>query len=154
MINKPISLLIAIFLPCLIWGQAPSVLDEEVAIRTMLQKETEAFTKKSLADVAQEFWLLDDKTLLLVTFPDGTHLSHKAADLLLLTDAPPEGHATFEKSEHKITIMNDLAYDTHDQTVILEDGSRQYSHEIRILRKINGVWKIHISSVHQFGLPE
>jgi hypothetical protein len=149
---KPIYLFVFALIPN--WAFSQDLQDEETVIRAMLQRETEAFTRMSIADLVQEFWLLDDKTLLLVSLYDGTHLAYKKDDLLQNTEVPPEGHASFVKSEHKITIIGDLAYDTHEQAVELEDRSKLYSHEIRILRKVKGEWRIHVSSVHQYVLPE
>lgn len=123
---------------------------DETAIQQLLEAETNAFTKMSFADVVKKFWILDEKTIANVSMPDGTHLSMSAAQMLESDVVPPEGHATFKNTEWKFRISGDVAFVTYTQMVTLEDGARIGSHEMRFLEKVNGEWKLHMSSVHQF----
>jgi hypothetical protein len=137
-----------LFLLCLssLFGQK----NEEAAIQQLLENETEAFTKMSLADVVKTYWIMDDKTLLNVTMPDGNHIQEKLSDLLEDTQVPPEGHAKVQKMDFKFSIFDQAALVSFKQTVTTEEGDKVNSHEIRFLEKVNGVWKIHVSSVHQY----
>lgn len=123
---------------------------DEEAIKQLLQNETEAFTKMSLADVAKKFWVLDDRTLLNVTMPDGNHLQLLKDDLLSQAEVPPEGHAKVAKSDFRFLINGNTALVSFSQTVTTVEGDAVNSHEIRYMDKVNGEWKIHVSSVHQF----
>ena len=69
-----------LFLLCLgsLFGQK----NEEAAIQKLLENETEAFTKMSLADVVKTYWVMDDKTVANVTMPDGNHIHMILDDLL------------------------------------------------------------------------
>lgn len=126
---------------------------DEDAIKAVIQAETEAFSKKALADVAKEFWIVDDKMVMMVTLVDGTTLQLYKADVLENTSVPPESHATFVKSNYVIQVAGNMAYASHDQVVTLapeEGGGKVNSHELRVLEKVNGVWKIHASAVLQY----
>lgn len=123
---------------------------DEVAIKNLLESETKAFCNVSLAEVCQKYWILDDKTVMNVSMPDGTHLQFKKAEILDETNAPPENHATFSDKDFVFRIEGNIAFVTYTQTATLADGSRISSHEMRFLEKVNGEWKLHCSSVHQF----
>ncbi len=137
-----------LFLLCLcsLFGQK----NEEAAIQKLLEDETAAFTKMSLADVVKTYWIMDDKTLANVTMPDGNHIHMKLDDLLSQTEVPPEGHAKVQKMDFQFSIFDQSALVSFKQTVTTEEGDKVNSHEIRFLEKVNGVWKIHVSSVHQY----
>ena len=137
-----------LFLLCLssLFGQK----NEEAAIQKLLEDETTAFTKMSLADVVKTYWIMDDKTLLNVTMPDGNHIQEKLSDLLEDTQIPPEGHAKAQKMDFRFSIFDQSAFVSFKQTVTTDEGDKVNSHEIRFLEKVNGVWKIHVSSVHQY----
>jgi hypothetical protein len=126
---------------------------EEDAIKAVVYAETEAFSKKSVADMAKEFWILDEKTIMMVTLVDGTTLQMTTSDILEQTSVPPESHATFVKSNFRIQVLGAMAYVAYDQVVTLsaeEGGGKVLSHEIHVMEKVAGVWKIHASAVLQY----
>ena len=53
-----------------------------------------------------------------------------------------------ENSHYTFSIHNTDAWVSHDETSTAKDGSITYSHEIRILEKINGQWKLVAQSIH------
>lgn len=123
---------------------------EEAALKNIIESETEAFTRMSFADVAKMFWLLDDYTKASVTIIDGTQIFAGKDDMLANTSVPPAGHATVQKSNYRFIVNGNIASATYDQVVtIVETGDKLRSSEMHIFQKINGVWKIHLSSVHQ-----
>ncbi len=124
---------------------------EEVAIRALIEAETQAFVNHSFADVAKMFWIMDDKTMLNVTGPDGSHVQILAEEILERTDAPPPNHAKVVKSNFHYMVNGNMAAAYNDQVVtIQETGFILYSSEVRIMEKVDGIWKIHLSSVHHF----
>ncbi len=124
---------------------------EENAIKALIEAETQAFVNKSFAEVAKLYWIMDDKTMLNVTGPDGYHLQILAPEIAERTDAPPPNHAVVEKSNFHFIVNGDMAVATNDQVVsINESGFKLYSSEVRFMEKIDGMWKIHQSSVHHF----
>ena len=140
------TLVFCFFIPFLIFGQSA----EEAAIKNLCVAETTAFCKMSISDVVKTYWIVDDKTIMNVSMPDGTHIQLSGADALNDTNVPPENHATFKNSEYKFSIYGDIAVVTYTQEVTLAEGGRVNSHEMRVVEKVNGEWKLHISSVHQF----
>jgi ketosteroid isomerase-like protein len=127
--------------------------DNENAIIQVVENETKAFCKNSLADVVKTYWILDEKTIKYVTHPDGFHKVSNAADMLSETEAPPESHATFANSDYHIGIKGNMAFLTYTQVATLDDGAKVHSHEMRILENVDGKWKIHNASIHLFTPP-
>lgn len=56
-------------------------------------------------------------------------------------------------ANYKMSIQRDHAWVSHDEVSTAPDGGKSYSHEIRILEKVNGVWKLVAQSIH-FYVPE
>lgn len=126
---------------------------EEEKIKQLVEAETADFAKMSFADVVKKHWILDDKTVAMATMPDGNHLQMKKDELLALTATPPEGHAQVRKFDYLFFISGTTALVYFSQEVSTDEGDKVNSHEMRYLEKVNGEWKIHASSVHQF-LPK
>jgi hypothetical protein len=126
---------------------------EEESIKKMLEEETADFDKMSVADLVKKHWVLDDKTLMYVTFPDGNHLRMDKEGMLASSAVPPAGHSKATKKDFKFNVFGDKAVVTFTQEVSTVEGDRVMSSELRYLEKVGGVWKIHISSVHQY-LPK
>lgn len=121
-------------------------------LQNIIESETDAFTRMSLADLAKTYWLLDDKTMMSITTFDGTHFQVRKDDMMQSKEVPPAGHATFLKSNYHFIINGDMASATYDQVVTLTDtGDKLPSREMHIFKKVDGIWKIHLSSVHQIG---
>jgi hypothetical protein len=73
-------------------------------------------------------------------------------ELLLATETPPQNHAEWKKSEYFFSIVGDVAWVRFNQKLVVHDGGNEVnikSLETRILRKIDGNWKIHTSFVIQ-----
>lgn len=124
---------------------------EEEAIKALIEAETQAFVNHSFADVAKMYWIMDAKTILNVTGPDGSHVQILAEEIQERTDAPPPNHAKVVKSNFHYIINGNMAAAYNDQVVTInESGFTLYSSEVRIMEKVNGMWRIHLSSVHHF----
>lgn len=124
---------------------------EEEKIKQLLQKETDSFSQMSIADLIRTYWIMDEQTMMNVSFPDGNHLHYTLQDLLAVTTPATGGNGTkVEKYDYRFTIVNDIAFVTFSQKTTTGDGDNVYSHESRFLQKQGGEWKIHASSVHQY----
>jgi hypothetical protein len=124
---------------------------DETAIREVIEGETQAFVNMPFADVVKKFWVLDHKTLINSTNAQGGHGQVPLADMLSQTDVPPPNHAEVVKSDFVFVINGNMAVVRNKQVVtIAEMNFVQNSIELRFLEKVDGVWKIHLSSVHQF----
>lgn len=49
---------------------------------------------------------------------------------------------TSENSNYQFSIHGDQAWVSHDERSTGKDGKISYSHEVRILEKVNGAWKL------------
>jgi hypothetical protein len=130
-------------------AQTPTA--EEKSVEQFLRSETLALDSFPFNEVVRRYWLLDDKTIQCITFGDGyTRISRKD-DLLVVNEEAPKQHAKVEKFNFITTVSGDVAYSYHEQKVTITDtGQVINSHEMRILKRINGQWRIHMSSVQQY----
>jgi len=142
---------ILFFFSLLITPSLYSQATEEAAIKAVIEAETQAFVNKSFAEVARLYWILDEKTLLNVTGPDGSDVQVVAEDIRSQTESPPPNHALVEKTNFRYIINGNMAAATNDQVVtIKESGYKLYSSEVRFMEKVDGQWRIHQSSVHHY----
>jgi hypothetical protein len=125
---------------------------DEEAIEQLLKNESEAFTQQPIAEIVQEFWLLDEQTLMSVTLHDGQVIHDNKEALLKQTVLYPSDKVKdLTKTDHFIHINGNMAFASHEQEMTYVDTNlKLYSHELRILQKTEKGWKIHISSVHQY----
>ena len=57
-------------------------------------------------------------------------------------------------SNFQFNIYGDQAWVNHDEVSVRVDGKETYSHEIRLLEKVNGKWKLVGQSLYPYQLPE
>jgi hypothetical protein len=148
--KKYTTLLILFFEVSAIFSYAQSA--DELAIKLTIEAETVAYLGKPFSKVLEEFWIVDDNTTIDASTPDGVHLHLTKVELLQMSDIIPEsGQSATKKYDYHVLIDGNTAYVTFSQEVnMLEDGQKIYSHEIRILKKIDEKWRLHNSSVHQY----
>jgi hypothetical protein len=125
------------------------------AIRLVLEAETTDFLKMPLADLTAKYWLMDSLTQMTVSLLDGIHFVLTADILSQATQKSPdhETYKEFNKSGYNIYWHGTSAFVTNEQYFVRLDDTKVYSYEMRVMKKVNGVWKIHLSSVHQFTPP-
>ena len=59
--------------------------------------------------------------------------------------------AKLTQSNHYIRISGDIAFALFDQMIAFPDKDTGYSKELRILEKIDGEWKITVTSAHFYN---
>ncbi len=127
---------------------------EETAILSVIQQETDDFTKLPFNEVAKKYWILDDKTFICATGQNGDVSFLTKDDMASNNQMAPEDKTIVEKTNYRIIVNGNMATVYHHQKVTLvEYNIILYSHEIRILEKVDGLWKIHCSSVQHY-LPK
>ena len=128
--------------------QAQSV-NDTTAIKQLLDKES-ATWRSSDAKAHADCWHMQPYSKILVSTPDGKALDVPAS--LMLT--PPAGMmgkgGTSERSHFTFSIHGSNAWVSHDEVSTAVDGTRSYSHEMRILEKIDGEWKLVAQSIHVY----
>ena len=152
--TDPISMncLLAIFSLLLLSRISIFAQSDEAEILKLLEAETTYFLDHSLAEVVQQFWVLDEHTRMnIYNEIDKAARTLNKEDMLSMTEIPPSNHATFHKDNHKLYINGNMGFESHDQIVTMQGGYQLISHELRILEKVAGTWKIHISSVQLYN---
>lgn len=124
---------------------------DETAIKKLLDDTGNDYCELSFADIVKKYWHVDAKTRFLFTGKGGEHVSLSGEELLMVDTPPTKGYATSRKENYLMEIEGNTAYVTSDQIVtITETGKKLHYHEFRGLKKINGAWKVHISSIHEY----
>ncbi len=137
----------AVLSPIFLYAQSA----DEVAIKRLLENETKDFLIMPLSELVQKYWKLDDHTCLLVTEYDGNIIRMNKDVLLSIKDLAFPAETDVVKAEHFVHINGDFAFASHEQIFVDRKSKlKVFSHEIRVLNKVEGVWKIHVSNVHQY----
>jgi hypothetical protein len=124
--------------------------EAEKAVIDAIEIESRFITKMSFADLVNNFWIEDEHTCMLLTSVGGNVERIDTAAIHQMKDIPGENNAIVKKYNYRINITDEVAYATFEQSILFVDGSQMFSHEMRVLRKKDGVWKIHVSSVHLY----
>lgn len=123
-------------------------MNDETAIRQLLEKESATWRAGDYAAHAA-CWHIRPYSRIVVSTPEG-----KVIDVppQLMHDPKAEmgdGGAS-ENSNYRMRIDRDQAWVTHDEISMDKDGAKTYSHEFRMLEKIDGAWKLVAQSIHQY----
>jgi hypothetical protein len=123
---------------------------EEITIRQVIEAETASYANESQAATAQKFWILDEKTLKVVSIlKDKMVVTVTAAEMLAATEAPAPSQAWIERSDFIFQINGDGAVVYQSQKIFVpEMGLVHYTREVRFMEKVQGAWKIHLMTVH------
>lgn len=94
-------------------------------------------------------WQVQPYSRALISLEDGTHMDLRAETLKQSSELTPTG-VTSTNTNYRISIGGDKAWSSHDQENTNKEGTKSYSHEMRLLEKIGGAWKIVGMSVHMY----
>lgn len=142
---KPALLLI----PCLIFLSCNSKADEVQAIKSLLEKES-ATWRSGDSEAHASCWHIQPYSKILISTVDGQMFDVPAGDIIKPITNPSGG--TSMNTNYKMSIHDDNAWVSHDEVSIAKDGKKSYSHEIRLLEKINGDWKLVGQSIHAYKI--
>jgi hypothetical protein len=123
--------------------------NDTTAIKKLLEKESATWRSGDVKEHAA-CWMIRPYSKILVSTPAGKcfdiapeSIIHPAADMM------GKG-GTSINSNYKFSIHGDNAWVSHDEKSIAKDRTISYSHEIRILEKIDGQWKLVAQSIHLY----
>lgn len=120
---------------------------DSTAIKKVLEKEAANWRSGDVKAHA-DCWLVQPYSRILVSTADGNCYDVAPENVL----NPPAGmmgkggHAVL--SNFTFSIQKKNAWVSHDEVSVAADGSKTYSHEIRLLEKIKGQWKLVGQSIH------
>lgn len=129
-------------------AQAQTTVDE-AAIKAVVEAETRAWLNAD-AKTFMDCWQLQPYSRILVSTEKGEHFDVPTDGLKTLTAADMGSGGTFANSNYRISINSDMAWLTYDEVKTDKNGIPSPSHELRILEKVDGKWKIVGMSVHHY----
>jgi len=123
-------------------------MDETTAIQALLEKESATWRAGDFKAHA-DCWQIRDYSKILVSTTKGQTFDVPPA-LMKDPSATMGDGGSSVNSNYKMSIHGDHAWVSHDEISTAKDGEKTYSHEIRILEKVDGQWKLVAQSIHAY----
>ena len=122
---------------------------DQIAIRTVIEKETETWRTKDVQGHA-DCWAIKPYGRILVSTEDGTALDFLPTEMVnIKTDIMGfEGKSV--NTNYKFSLNGNTSWVSYDQVKTAPNGNKSYSYEMRMLEKIKNQWKIVGMSVHHY----
>jgi len=142
-----------IALPILLTSLAPlnctQKMNDSAAIQQLLEKESATWRAGDFQGHS-ECWHIQPYSKILVSNGKGETFD-VPPELMKDPKAQMGDGGTSVNSNYKFSIQGDNAWVSHDEVSIAKDGNNTYSHEIRILEKVEGQWKLVGQSIHVYN---
>ena len=123
--------------------------DESENIKKLLEKESATWRAGDGKGHA-ECWHIQPYSKILVSTADG-HTFDIPAIAMTNTDPKSMGNGGYAiNTNYKMNITGNNAWVSHDEVSTAKNGKRSYSHEIRLVEKIKGEWKLVGQSIHVY----
>ncbi len=113
---------------------------DENAIKAVIEKETTSWLAAD-AESWGNCWEIRPYTRVMVSEANGKYHAISPEQLRQAKQYMGGGGKS-DNSNYNIVITNATAWATYDQVKTNDKGDKNYSHELRILEKIAGNWKI------------
>ena len=123
---------------------------DENDIKTMLNAAAAASGTQSWAEVSKNYWILDNSTTYYCSYSDGSFVEMYADQMKASTATPVDAPATTQLSNYQIVVSGNAASVAYDQQRNSANGEKIFTHEILLVEKTGGSWKIHLSTVHRY----
>lgn len=122
--------------------------NDTAAIKQLLEKESATWRSGDVKAHAA-CWYIRPYSKILVSTPDGKCYDVPPQSMMQSSESMGKGgHA--ENSNYRFSLHGNNAWVSHDERSFAKDGAITYSHEIRILEKIKGEWKLVAQSIHLY----
>lgn len=123
---------------------------DESDIKKVCEAETRAWLEKD-ATTFNNCWQLRPYSRILVTTEEGQTISIRSDQMAAANVETMGGGGTFSNSNYQIHVEGNSAWAIYDE--LKTDATGQHpSYEMRLLEKVNGVWKIVGMSVHHYKM--
>ncbi|QKJ64563.1 endo-arabinase [Flavobacterium sp. M31R6] len=139
--------LVLYLIPSLILLSCNSKTDDAQAIKSLLEKESSSW-RLGDSKTHAACWHIQPYSKILISTVDGKTLDIPAENIIKPIANASGG--TSINTNYKMSIHDDNAWVSHDEVSIAKDGKKTFSHEIRLLEKINGDWKLVGQSIHAY----
>ncbi|MBN8675743.1 MAG: hypothetical protein J0L56_16540 [Chitinophagales bacterium] len=129
------------------FGTGAQKAKDSIAIKNVLEKEAATWRSGDVKAHAG-CWLVQPYSRILVSTADG-NCYDVAPENVVNPPAGMMGKGGYAiLSNFTFSIQKRNAWVSHDEVSVAADGSKSYSHEIRLLEKIKGQWKLVGQSIH------
>lgn len=126
-------------------------INDSTLIKQLLEKESATWRSGNTEEHAA-CWHIQPYSKILVSTTDGKCFDVPPSSVI----NPPAGMAgkggSAVNSNYLFSITKNTAWVSHDEISTAADGTKSYSHEIRLLEKIKGEWKLVGQSIHLYKL--
>ena len=141
----------ACFLLCLCFiknAQAQST-NDTTAIKLLLEKESLTWRTGDVKAHAA-CWQIRPYSRILVSLADGRCFDVPPQNMITPNPKQMDKGGSSMNSNYKFHVHGNEAWVSHDEVYIAPDGQKNYSHEIRMLEKVEGSWKLVGQSIHLY----
>jgi hypothetical protein len=139
----------ALFLLCLCFFKFSPAQSEKdtAAIKTLLENESRTWRTGDVKAHAA-CWQVRPYGRILVSLADGRCFDVPPQAMIApASDQMGKGGSSIN-TNYKFHVHGNEAWVSHDEVSIAADGQKTYSHEMRLLEKISGQWKLVGQSIH------
>ena len=126
------------------------IIDDSTAIKNVLIKESATWRSGDVKGHT-ECWYVQPYTKILVSTPGGKCYDVPPETMIHPSAAMVGQGGSSENSNYKFSIHGNYAWVSHDERSMAKNGTVTYSHEIRMLEKINDQWKLVAQSIHIYN---
>ena len=123
--------------------------NDTIAIKQLLAKEAATWRSGDIKAHAA-CWQIQPYSETTVSTPDGKSFVVPASVMANLTTNVGGKGGYAIASNFNFSIHGNDAWVSHDEVSTAADSTKSYSHELRILEKINGEWKLVAQSIHVY----
>ena len=123
---------------------------DSVAIKKLLEKESATWRSGDIRAHAS-CWHIQPYSKILVSTTDGRCLDIPVASIVHPSPSMTGKGGTSSNTNYHFSIHGNNAWVSHDEISTAKDGTTSYSHEIRMLEKIKGQWKLVAQSIHMYA---
>ena len=124
--------------------------NDEKAIIRVLEKESATWRSGDVKGHAM-LWKIQPYSRILVSTPEGKTYDVPPSSMLHPNPKDMDLGGTSVNSNYKIKVYGGNAWVSHDEESTSKEGKKSYSHEMRILEKIKGEWKLVGQSIHLYN---
>jgi hypothetical protein len=125
--------------------------NDSVAIVKLLEKAATTF-RSGDAKAYADCWKIHSYSVVLISTADGKAMTIPAEGLAKSSSSMGQGgFAT--ATNYRMSIHNDNGWTSFDEVSTAKDGTKSYSHEMWMVEKINGEWKLVAASMHFYKQP-
>lgn len=125
------------------------ITNDTTAIKQLLEKESATWRSGDIKAHAS-CWHIQPYSTILVSTPDGKCYDVPPDLMIHPAEAIMDKGGSSVNSNFRFSIHGDNAWVSHDEKSTAADGNLTYSHEIRMLEKIDNQWKLVAQSIHLY----